>query len=117
MTNNNEFIRDEDGCLWDVRQVETYEAALLMCEQSASLYAEWSDKQKVRFQLFQHRLCMPLDMFHGAIEKVLSRPVYTHEFGLNYVGLQQEFLGIKNAPTLEEIIDLIPEEKRIIIQL
>jgi hypothetical protein len=29
--------------------------------------------------------------------------------------LKKEFLGIKKAPTMEEIINLIPKEKRIIV--
>ena len=67
------------------------------------------------FQLWEDRLCMPFDVFHEAIEKVLGRPVYTHEFGLNRDGLKKELMGEKESPTLEEIIDLIPEDKRVII--
>ena len=73
-----------------------------------------SSKDIVMFQLFQNRLCMDFGDFHEAIEKVLGRPVYTHEFA-HPENLQQELLGDKPAPTLEEIIDLIPKEKRIII--
>jgi len=68
------------------------------------------------FQLFEPLLCMPFEIFHEAIEKTLNRPVFTHEFGLNIEGLKKELLGEKTAPTLYEIIDLIPEEKRIIVQ-
>lgn len=32
------------------------------------------------FQLFEERLCMPFGDFHGAVEKSLARPVWTHEF-------------------------------------
>lgn len=71
----------------------------------------------VRLQLFQERLCMDFSRFHKAIEKVLGRPVFTHEFGVNYEGIVEEYLGTKKAPTLDEIIDLIPEEKRIIVGL
>lgn len=34
----------------------------------------------VRFQLYEPRLCMPFAAFHAAVEKVLGRPVWTHEF-------------------------------------
>jgi hypothetical protein len=34
-----------------------------------------------RLQLHQDRLCMPFSDFHGAMEKLLGRPVWTHEFG------------------------------------
>lgn len=78
----------------------------------------WEDmdyKQKAIFQMQQDLLCMPFDVFHEAIEKALGRPVYTHEFGFNREGLMKELLGEKDAPTFEEIIGLIPEEKRILV--
>lgn len=65
--------------------------------------------------LFQRLLCLPYVKFHEAIEKHFKRPVFTHEFGLNYEGLQKEYFGTIPAPTMEQIIDLIPEEKRILI--
>jgi hypothetical protein len=34
----------------------------------------------VRFQLFEDLLCMPFNVFHEAVEKVLGRSVWTHEF-------------------------------------
>ena len=78
----------------------------------------WKDltnKEIVKFQLFEKKLCMPFGVFHKAIENVLKRPVYTHEFGFNYEGLRKEFLGKEKPPTMKEIIELIPEEKRIIV--
>jgi hypothetical protein len=69
------------------------------------------------FQLFEPRLCMPFGKFHEAVTEALGRPVYTHEFGLNVEGLQAELLGDKEAPTFEEIIQMIPEAKRIILQV
>lgn len=36
--------------------------------------------------------------------------------GLNWEGLCLEFLGEKDAPTFQEIIELIPVEKRIIVR-
>ena len=35
----------------------------------------------VELQLFEEFLCVPFPIYHGAIEKVLGRPVWTHEFG------------------------------------
>lgn len=81
----------------------------------SGIWKDWTSEQIVRFQLFQDKLCMDFDRFHKAIEKVLNRPVYTHEFGMNHEGIIKEYLGVKKAPTLDEIINLIPEEKRIII--
>lgn len=65
-------------------------------------------------QLFVTELCCPFEVLHEAVEKALGRPVYTHEFGLNYEGLVDEFLGVKQAPTLKEIMEMIPEEKRVV---
>lgn len=61
-------------------------------------------------------LCLPFDILHKAVEETLGRPVFTHEFGLNYDGIIQEILGERDAPTLEEILALIPKEKLIILK-
>ena len=68
-------------------------------------------------QLFTAELCCPFDVFHEAVEKSLGRPVFTHEFGLNYSGICEEFLGERKQPTLEEIFNLIPEDKRIVLEV
>jgi hypothetical protein len=91
-------------------------------EQAIKLYESkfWekmSYRDKATFQLFEEKLCMPFDVFHEAMERTLNRPIWTHEFGLNYEGLKKELLGESLPPTLEEIINLIPEEKRIIVVL
>lgn len=79
-------------------------------------WKNWTYEQKVRFQLFQKKLCIPFDVFHEAVEKVLDRPVYTHEFA-NYEAIVMEYLGEKQAPTMDEIINMIPAEKRIVLNL
>lgn len=76
-----------------------------------------SHREIAEFQLFTKELVCPFEVFHKAVEESLNRPVWTHEFGLNYEGICKEFLGERTAPTMREIIDLIPEEKRLIVQL
>jgi len=76
-----------------------------------------SYRDRAVFQMFEGRLCMPFDVFHEAVEKSLGRPVFTHEFGLNHEGLQKELMGKAAAPTFEQIIELIPQEKRIVIAI
>lgn len=44
----------------------------------------------VEFQLFEDRLCMPFDLFQAAVEKVLGRPVWTHEFA-DPSGMRHEY--------------------------
>lgn len=92
----------------------TKEQAIAVAE--SKVYESWNADQIVRFQMFQDRLCMPFDKFHEAVEKVLGRPVFTHEFA-NLDNMMQEYLGTKPAPTFQEILDLIPAEKRIVIGL
>lgn len=77
----------------------------------------WQDmtlQQCFDFQFNQKLLCMPFDRFHEAAEHVLGRPVYTHEFAYPDQ-LRAEYYGEKEAPTLDDIINLIPAEKRILI--
>lgn len=78
------------------------------------LYEGMSYRQIAEFQMEQDRLCMPFDVFHEAIEKTLGRPVFTHEFAFCDI-LRKELYGEKEPPTFEEILNLIPEEKRILI--
>lgn len=72
-------------------------------------------KEVAKFQLFTDELSMPFDEFHKVLEEALGRPVWTHELGLNFDGIALELLGEKDAPTMEEILNLIPEDKRIVI--
>jgi len=72
-------------------------------------------REVTRVQLFTVELCMDFAAFHEALEKSLGRPVFTHELGMNFEGIVQEFLGERDAPTMEEILELIPAQKRIVI--
>jgi hypothetical protein len=67
------------------------------------------------FQMHERRLCMPFHVFHAAMEEALGRPVYTHEFALDRSGLLQELLGERPALTLNEILQLIPASKRVVV--
>jgi hypothetical protein len=46
----------------------------------------------VQVGLFTQELCLPFDVLHENIEKALGRPVWTHEFGMNFDGICREFL-------------------------
>ena len=96
----------------DEIQQLTEEQAIAIHE--SKMWEKWSNEEIVRFQLFQERLCVPFGRFHEAVEKVLDRPVWTHEFAFKQ-RLIDEYLGKRSKPTLEEIINLIPVDKRIII--
>ena len=72
-------------------------------------------REIAKFQLFTDEITMPFGVFHEALEKTLGRPVWTHELAFNFDGIAMELLGEKDAPTMEEIIGMIPEEKLIIL--
>jgi len=80
------------------------------------MWKDWNDKQIVTFQLYQDKLCMPFERFHQAIEAVLGRSVWTHEFA-DAQTLRSELNGDRPAPTFQEILDLIPEDKRILVRI
>lgn len=80
----------------------------------SGVWKEWDDEQIVKFQIFQDRLCIDFDRYHRALCLVLERPVYSHELA-RMSNLRSEYLGIRKAPTINEIIEMIPEDKRQII--
>jgi hypothetical protein len=93
----------------------TKEEALAIYD--SEVWKEWDNEFIARFQLFQKKLCVPFSLFHEALEKVLDRPVFTHELGINYNGICEELLKIRPKPTMEEIIEMIPAEKLILVNI
>jgi hypothetical protein len=87
--------------------------AIAFCESRAWEQMDYAFRAK--FQMTQPLLCMPFNVFHEALEKTLGRPVWTHELGLNPEGLKQELFQGAPAPSLQDIINLIPENKRVVI--
>lgn len=92
-----------------------------MTTEQAIAFAEsgkWKDMthfERAAFQLHHAKLCMPFEVFHESVEAALGRPVWTHEFGLNWQGLKDELVGKATAPTLEQIIEMIPAQKRMVV--
>ena len=91
----------------------TSEQAIVFGESEA--WKDMSLEDIAKFQMSQDCLCMPFDVFHNAIEKTLGRPVFTHEFGMNREGLMRELFDGAPKPSFEDIMNLIPEEKRVIV--
>lgn len=91
-----------------------------MTEQEAIELAKsgfWQDmdhETRFRFQINEQRLCMPFDVFQQAAEETLGRSVWTHEFAKPEL-LWKEYAGERSRPTMQEIIDMIPTEKRLLI--
>ena len=78
-------------------------------------WKELSLQERAELQINQRLLSMPFDAFHEAIEHALSRPVYTHEFGLNWKGLQEELFEGRKSPTLTELLDMFPGDKPLLV--
>lgn len=95
----------------------TQEDAIRMAD--SSWWTELPIEEAARFQLFEERLCMPFSDFHGGVEKLLKRPVFTHEFAFadQPGGLREEALGIAPARSFNDIMALIPADKRIVVGL
>ena len=74
-------------------------------------------EEAARFQLFEKQLCMPFGEFHKWVEQLLGRSVWTHEFAFTDQpgGLRDEALGRAPKRTFDEIMALIPPDKRILI--
>ncbi len=96
---------------WAANQL-TKEQAIAMAD--SGVWKQWTSEQVVRFQMFQQRLCMDFSHFHKCVGDVLGRPVFTHEFAFRD-NMVREYLGEKEAPSFDDIINLIPKEKRLII--
>ena len=75
-----------------------------------------TDRQIAEFQLHTKLMCMPFDVFHEAVEKALGRSVWTHEFAYSEQ-LRAELRGESPAPSFQEIMNMIPEGKRIIVEV
>lgn len=93
----------------------TKEEAIALAE--SKFWESMTHRQIAEFQMNTDRLCMPFAVFHEAVEKTLGRPVWTHEFGLDRDGLAAELRGERPAPSFREIVELIPEEKRLLVSL
>ena len=91
------------------------EAALALIE--TKWWEGKTDREVAEFQMSTAELCMPFDLFHKAIEKALGRPVFTHEFGMNFDGIWDELFHGGKAPTFEEVMNMIPEDKRIVVMV
>jgi hypothetical protein len=100
--------------------LRTHTAPLTIKQALEMAQSKWwegmSDRDVAMFQLHQPLLCIPFDIFHATVERALMRPVFTHEFASgNMEKLRSEIRGGSPVPTLEQIMDLIPVEKRIVV--
>ncbi len=55
-----------------------------------------------------------MNEFHRVLEVALNRPVFTHEL-VNPESLLKEMYGEKEPPTFDDILAMIPKEKRVVV--
>lgn len=79
----------------------------------------WENMTPVEIAKFQMEVelsCVPFEIFMSSLSKALGRPVYVHELAFgNWKNVKAELWGEKAAPSLDEIIGLVPEEQRILL--
>ena len=62
----------------------------LLYPYDSGVWKSWTDREIVEYQLYHDNLAVPFGRFHAAIEAVLGRSVWTHEF-TNSDRLRKEF--------------------------
>jgi len=84
---------------------------------NSNIWQEWTDEEIVAFQLYQDKLCLPFTRFHKAVETVLGRSVWTHEFAFASKpnGLQDQYESNCGKPSMQDIMALFPKNKPIIL--
>ena len=83
---------------------------------NSGFWETMTHRQRAEFQMHEELLCMPFDVFHKAVEETLGRPVWTHEFGSSgRDGLIRELMNGAPSPTMEQIIEMIPADKRVLV--
>jgi len=88
-------------------------------EKAIEMYkARWWEgktaKEIVDVQLYQDKLCIEFAVFHKAMEEVLGRPVFTHEFA-DQKALQEEYEGKRQYDGIDASIKrIVPEHVKII---
>ena len=88
-------------------------------EQAVALAASgwWKGRGKAEvalFQLHEERLCMDFGDFQLAVDELLGRPTWTHEYA-HPENLIAEYRGEKKAPTFWEILEMLPTDKVVLV--
>ena len=82
----------------------------------SGIWKEWSDFDKVRFQVFQKYSCIPFELFKELLSKILKREHWTTKdfCAEGFPKLQRRFLKRTKSeiPKLSDFRDHIPREYR-----
>ena len=90
----------------------TREQAIALHDSGA--WEKWTPQELAAFQISQECLCVPFGKFQAAMEIVLGRPVWTHEFA-DPERLRAEMGGEAKAPSFDEILAMLPADKTIVV--
>jgi hypothetical protein len=80
----------------------------------SGVWKEWDATKKVLVQLFNDLMCIPISEYQNALNEVLGRLVLTHELAYPDM-LRDEYLTLRPPPTMQEIIDLMPGDRPLIV--
>ena len=74
-----------------------------------------TDREIAEFQLAEPLLCLPFGEFHRAVEAVLGRPVWTHEFA-RFDWLLAELRGEREAlDPMDSLRAIVGPDKPVIV--
>lgn len=74
-------------------------------------------REIAHLQLWRRECICPLSLFVDSLSPALGRPVMHHELGCDWDGLCLELIGERDAPTMQQIVGLIPEDKRMVLEV
>lgn len=81
-----------------------------------NLTRSFTAMQKARLQLNQTLLCMEFSNFHGALEKVVGFPVWTHQFASKeFVDELKSIVNNIGEPDLDDFINMFGKQHQIAI--
>lgn len=81
----------------------------------ASWWKSFGLQESAVLQLHQDRLCMPINKFKEALSFAFGRTIFSHELR-DPDRLKAELSSLKKAPTFQEVLDMIPLEKRVVVE-
>lgn len=106
-------------CHWCSRQVgegEYCQPCLESFPERPAPETMTADEREAEFRLLTW-IEVPIDLMRDRINALLGRPFWSHEMGPGFERLAKEVRWEGRPSTMQEISDLIPAEKRILVSL
>lgn len=103
-------------CQTEVPLKEACPTCLAAFPNRRPVHAMSGDERAAELELWGGVLEIPFSLVHERIEELVGRSVWTHELGLNWPCLVEE-ARTQDRPGMDAILDLIPEEKRVVVEV